>query len=222
MRISARFCLLAAMTIIVGWIPTMARAEGFGGPCTSIAPGAILPQPVYFNTTTGSRYIPGKAEFTDSEALPLSDFSATANWGDGTTTPAAISLAGCYVVTAPAHVYTHSGAYPFSYTIHDAHTGLDHEIGTETVYIWGVPQRVDAPSSHVVDATVGVPWSGSSRNSPRKIFHSKGARTTYTSNGKKATAYGRLEVSRRVKQADWWSAPRTRSQPNSTGTRPST
>jgi hypothetical protein len=100
------------------------------------------------------------AEFTDSEPLPSSNLSATVNWGDGTTTPATIGFEGCYRVTAPGHVYTHSGAYPFSYTVHDAHTRLDHEIGAETIYIWGVPQRVDLPSSHVIDTTVGVPWSG--------------------------------------------------------------
>jgi len=81
-------------------------------------------------------------------------------WGDGTTTPATISPEGCHQITAPGHAYSHSGAYPFSYTVHDTHTGLDHEIGAETVYIWGLPQRVDPPSSHVIDATVGVPWSG--------------------------------------------------------------
>jgi hypothetical protein len=148
------------MAIVAGSRPAIVRAEGFGGPCSVIAPSAILPLPVHFNATTGSLYTPSKAEFTDSEPLPLSSFSATANWGDGTTTPAVISAEGCHQVTAPAHVYTHSGAYPFSYTVHDAQTGLDHEIGAETIYIWGVPQRVDAPSSHVVDATVGVPWSG--------------------------------------------------------------
>jgi hypothetical protein len=153
-------CALAAMAVTAGWMPTIAGAEGFGGPCSSISPGAILPLPVYFNATTGSPYTPHMAEFTDSEPLPPSNFSATANWGDGTTTSATISPEGCREVTAPGHVYTHSGAFPFSYTVHDAHTGLDHEIGAETIYIWGVPQRVDAPSSHVIDATVGVPWSG--------------------------------------------------------------
>ena len=153
-------CVLTAIVVAVGWIPAIARAEGFGGPCTGTLPGAILPLPVHFNATTGSPYTPNKAEFTDSEPLPLSNFSATANWGDGTTTPAVISPGGCHVVTAADHTYAHSGAYPFSYTVHDAHTGLDHEIGTETIYIWGVPQRVDAPSSHVIDATVDVPWSG--------------------------------------------------------------
>jgi hypothetical protein len=120
----------------------------------------VLPPPVYFNATTGSPFTPGKAEFSDSEPLPLSNFSATANWGDGTTTLAAINPENCYQVTAPAHVYTHSGAYRFSYTVHDEQTGLDHELGAETIYIWGVPQRVDVPSSHMIHATVGVPWSG--------------------------------------------------------------
>jgi hypothetical protein len=160
MRLGVQACVLTAMVVAAGWIPAIVRAEGFGGPCTGIAPGAILPLPVHFNATTGSPYTPNKAEFTDSEPLPLSNFSATANWGDGTTTPAVISPEGCHLVTVPGHAYTHSGAYPFSYTVHDAHTGLDHEIGAETIYIWGVPQRVDSPSSHVIDATVGVPWSG--------------------------------------------------------------
>ncbi len=153
-------CALTAIAVAAGWMPASAGAEGFGGPCGSISPGAILPLPVHFNATTGSPYTPHMAEFTDSEPLPSNNFSATANWGDGTTTPATISPEGCHQVTAPGHAYAHSGAYPFSYTIHDAHTGLDHEIGAETVYIWGVPQRVDPPSSHVIDATVGVPWSG--------------------------------------------------------------
>lgn len=153
-------CALTAIAVAAGWMPTIAGADGFGDPCGSISPGAILPLPVHFNATTGSPYTPRMAEFTDSEPLPLSNFGATANWGDGTTTPATIGPEGCHQVTAPGHVYAHSGAYPFSYTVHDTHTGLDHEIGAETVYIWGVPQRVDPPSSHVIDATVGVPWSG--------------------------------------------------------------
>jgi PKD repeat protein len=160
MRMGVQACVLAAMALASGWIPALARAEGFGGPCGGIAPGAILPLPVHFNATTGSPYTPNEVEFTDSEPLPLSNFSATANWGDGTTTPAMISPEGCHLVTAAGHAYTHSGAYSFSYTVHDAHTGLDHEIGAEIIYIWGVPQRVDDPSSHVIDATVDIPWSG--------------------------------------------------------------
>ncbi len=152
--------VMALATLAAGSISATANAQGFGGPCSFILPGAILPLPVHFNATTGSPFTPGKAEFSDSEPLPPSNFSATANWGDGTTTPATISPEGCYEVTAPAHLYTHSGAFPFFYTVHDAQTGLDHELGAETIYIWGVPQRVDVPSSHVVDATVGVPWSG--------------------------------------------------------------
>lgn len=160
MRMGIQACALTAIAAAAGWMPTFAGAEGFGSPCFSISPGAILPLPAYFNTTTGSPYTPHIVEFTDSGPLPQSNFSAFANWGDGTTTPATVSSTGCFEVTAPGHVYAHSGAYPFSYTVHDAHTGLDHEIGAETVYIWGIPQRVDAPSSRVIDATIGVPWSG--------------------------------------------------------------
>jgi hypothetical protein len=160
-RIGVRASVLAILLIATAWaVAPAASADGFGGPCGYVEPWAILPLPVHFNATTGSPFTPQKAEFTDTEPLPPSNFSATANWGDGQTTVAAIGPEDCHEVTAPSHVYTHSGAYRFSYTVHDAHTGLDHEIGGETVYIWGVPQRVDAPSSHVVDATVGVPWTG--------------------------------------------------------------
>jgi hypothetical protein len=158
MRIGIQACLLIAATVVVGWMPSLARAEVWGTPCSWIGPGAILPPPTYFSALAGSLYTPKKAEFNDSE--PQSDFSAIANWGDGTTTPAAIGTEGCNPVTAPSHVYTHSGAYSFFYTVHDAHTGIDHEIGEETVYIWGVPQHVDAPSPDGIKATVGVPWSG--------------------------------------------------------------
>jgi hypothetical protein len=147
---------------VIGYAPTTAQAAGFGGQCSSIGPGAILAPPVYFNAITGSPFTPSSGEFADVEPPPLSAFTATANWGDGTTTPASISSGSglCHEATAPSHVYSHSGAYPFSYTVHDASTGLDHVIGAKTVYIWGLPQRVDTPSSHTLHATVGVPWSG--------------------------------------------------------------
>lgn len=162
MRIGVWACVLTATTVAAGWLPAVAGAEGFGGlPCHYFAPGAMIAESAHFNTTTGSPYTPPPAEFTDSEHPPLSNLSATANWGDGTTTPATISSEEeCPQASASSHVYIHSGAYPFSYTIHDAHTGLDHVIGASTVYIWGLPQRVDAPSSHVIDATAGIPWSG--------------------------------------------------------------
>jgi hypothetical protein len=180
--------VLIVVASVMGWAACTAGADGFGGPCSYVLPGAILPLPVHFNTTTGSPFTPQKAEFTDGESLPPSNFSATANWGDGQTTAAAISPEGCHQVTAPSHVYTHSGAYQFSYTVRDAHTGLDHEIGNETVYIWGVPQRVDATWSTRPSA---FPGAASSENSPRNRSHSKRLPTMRASNGKQATAPGR-------------------------------
>jgi hypothetical protein len=161
-------CVLLALVGVASASVRAASAYEFGRPCSWVGAQAILPQPTYFSATTGAPYTPPKAGFT-TEA-PLSDLTASAQWGDGSTTPANLASTGCDTVSAESHVYTHSGAYPFSYVVHDASTGIDHTIqaGTAfehmveplTVYIWGAPQRTDPPGAHRVLASVGVPWTG--------------------------------------------------------------
>jgi hypothetical protein len=154
--------LMVAGQAAIGSSTDAAAADGFGGPCASIAPGAMLPPPVYFTTATAAPYVPRGVEFTDTETLPLSNFSATAHWGDETTTAATVGKksSGCFEATAPSHTYASPGAYSFSYTVHDAHTGLDHTIGAEQFYVWSLPQPLNSQSPRAINATVGVPWSG--------------------------------------------------------------
>jgi hypothetical protein len=141
-------------------------AEAFEGlpHCSGLGPGAIVPPPSDFTADVGAPVTSGATEFTDSERLPANDFVATANWGDGTETAASVAdengVEGCYHVTTSTHAYTVSGAYPFSYTVHDTHTGMNHTVGASTLYIWTLPQVLPSVPERTIVATVGVPWTG--------------------------------------------------------------
>jgi hypothetical protein len=131
--------LLALTAMVPIYAPSAASADGFGigNPCHYSLPGAIQAPKAYFTTIPGTPYTPPTDEFTDSENPPIDSFSATANWGDGATSPAAVRTpTGCsgYEAYAPAHTYLAPGTYSFSYTIHDARTGIDHTVGSETFY----------------------------------------------------------------------------------------
>ncbi len=160
--LNALIILFAACELIALCAPGSAAAEAFeAGPhCFVLKPGAFIPPPSDFTAAVGMAVTPQAVEFTDSERLPAGDFTATANWGDGTETPASVSDEGCYkVTTTSTHVYTVPGAYPFTYTVHDAHTGLSHTVGARTLYIWALPQLLPGAPQPKLVATVGVPWS---------------------------------------------------------------
>lgn len=172
-----RFTFIALVTGVVfgqGMIavfPGAASAEWTEAswPC-DVGEGASLPAPVHWFEVGQSVMAPA-GYFTYGEppsvALPVSDFTATVDWGDGTTAPAQVeagSVGDCYVVSAPSHVYTATGAYAFSYTVHDLSTGLDHKlaaIGTAELHVYSkVPQLVGASSSRAIEVVVGTPWTG--------------------------------------------------------------
>jgi len=156
--------LLGQSAIVV--LPEIASAEWTeeSRPC-DVGPGAILPQPV-LRFRVGEPALPPTGYFTYDRPSPPppSDFTAIANWGDGTTSPAAVEELGvsdCYGVSAPGHTYANTGAYPFSYTVHDSKTGLDHTLGATNLHAWSeIPLLLGGPSSRTINATVGTSWSG--------------------------------------------------------------
>lgn len=161
---------IAALTGAIALVamPGAAQAEWTAAstPC-DVAPGAIFPLPVpFFEIEEPAQ--PPAGYFTygadPSEAPPVSQFTAVANWGDGTTSPVTVedgSVGDCYVVPAPTHTYTSTGTYQFSYTIHDDKTGLDHTLDATQLHIWSdIPHLLGDPSSREVKTTVGNPWSG--------------------------------------------------------------
>jgi hypothetical protein len=161
--LNAFITLFAACELIALCAPGSVDAEAFEGRphCSGFEPGAVIPQPSDFTAAVGMAVRPQAVEFTDSEDLPAGDFTATANWGDGTEAAASVSGEGCYeVTTTSTHAYNVSGAYPFTYTVHDTHTGLSHTVGAHTLYIWALPQLLPGAPQPKIVATVGVPWSG--------------------------------------------------------------
>jgi hypothetical protein len=173
MRIQARAATLAtviaATQLVIAGAPASSAAEWIERPTncrrSGNGPGAIVPPKAYPTTVPGRPYVPETAEFADTEKESASNFSATANWGDGTTSLAAVngeeSERGCYQVSAPSHTYLTPGTYSFSYAVHDAHTGLEHTIGSELFYVPSVlPTLIQGTAPRVIHATVRVPWSG--------------------------------------------------------------
>ena len=172
MRIRSQLMALA-MCLLVGQstialLPEVAAAEWTedSRPC-DVAPWAILPQPV-LSWEVGEPVAPTTGYFTygetPEEGPPASDFTATADWGDGTTVTATVeagSVGDCYAVSVPTHAYTSVGTYPFSYTVHDIKTGLDHTLGATELHIWSeIPSLLGGPSTRTIQSTVGAPWSG--------------------------------------------------------------
>jgi hypothetical protein len=72
------------------------------------------------------------ASFTDSNAAAVAgSFTATINWGDGTTTPGAITGGPTFVVSGN-HTYAVSGTFTVSVTISDVAPGLGSATATDT------------------------------------------------------------------------------------------
>jgi len=126
-------------------------------------PGAIFPQRVFQNVTVGAPYTPREVEVADHESPPEGGLTATANWGDGTSTSATVkpgTVSGCFLLSTSGHSYANPGPVTFSFTIHNSHTGADHTTDEETFTVWSVPTLIPGSTPGTIDAQVGVPWSG--------------------------------------------------------------
>jgi PKD repeat protein len=143
--------LAVAAQVAIDVAPISASADGFGKglPCRMYASAALVAPTVDFTAVAGRPYTPPMGEFTDGETWPAGNFSATANWGDGATSPGSVRLQeGCkttYEASAPSHIYSTPGTYSFSYTIHDASTGLDHIVDRGTVNVVASPPQSPPP-----------------------------------------------------------------------------
>ncbi|HTS80357.1 MAG TPA: hypothetical protein VMH40_07140 [Myxococcaceae bacterium] len=79
------------------------------------------------------------ATFTDSngQSMNAADFTATIDWGDGTTTPGVVSGSGTTLSVAPdatSHAYADEGSYTLTVTVTNVHTAATgHGQGTVTV-----------------------------------------------------------------------------------------
>jgi hypothetical protein len=98
------------------------------------------------------------AKFTDDSGTPLSGYSATINWGDGSTTAGKVVAngnSGTSFSVLGSHTYSEEGQYTFSVSVNNGIVTLGPASATITV--------ADAPlsgSAQVVNGTVGTFLSG--------------------------------------------------------------
>ena len=169
MRIRSRiatlaFCLLLGQAAAIA-LPQAASAEWTeANPPCNVWPGAMFPQQVSPELGEPTEARAGYFTYGEPYPPPESDFTATANWGDGTTSPATVgstTVGDCYAVSAPSHIYASAGLYPFSYTVYDSTTGLSHTLDAEDLRVWSeAPTLLGGPTTRTIHATVGDRWSG--------------------------------------------------------------
>jgi hypothetical protein len=138
-------------------------------PC-AVAHGATLPAPVIGAELGAEPWVPLSGYFaasmeTGEKWPPATDFLATISWGDGTSSPAKVSLSGvggCYVVSATEnHRYQTTGTYVTHYVVRDESTGEELTFEGHEVRIWTNETRlIGGPSSRVIHATAGTSWTG--------------------------------------------------------------
>ena len=104
------------------------------------------------------------ATFTDGvSTAPTTEFTATTNWGDGTTTTSSVSQPGGtgtpYVVT-DSNLYGTPGTYPVTVTVTDTVTTAIVNSGSDTVNATVVTQPVTISGTAIADQVTGTPFNG--------------------------------------------------------------
>jgi len=123
----------------------------------AVQPTITVPEGQFFSGTV--------AVFNDTyKANPASDFTATIDWGDGTTTAATVvGQNGVLTVvadTANTHMYLDEGSFNIKVTIKDDAPGTATAVAQTTVVVTEADQLSGAPNQPILVAGAGVPFSG--------------------------------------------------------------
>jgi hypothetical protein len=103
--------------------------------------------------------------FTDSNpGTPLSDLTATINWGDGPTSPGTLSLSNGIIAVSGAHTYSTDGAFQASVTLSDDGAGTASASAQDTIIVaastpFSVPNQIvsQAGLASAVEGTAVIP-----------------------------------------------------------------
>lgn len=121
--------------------------DGPGGEIDSTANVADAPLSGDSGGVTAAQDVPFAgtvATFHDlNPSAPVSDYSATVNWGDGSSSPGTVTTAGSGFQVLGSHTYTAPGGYVMSVAIHDAGGSSIQPASTATV----APKPTTAASS---------------------------------------------------------------------------
>src|SRR5207248_6895869 len=123
---------------------------------------AIVGLPATGNEGASLGAITNFATFSDpGGAEPVGDYTATINWGDGTTSSGTVVSTGGnnFRVDAPAHTYVEEGTYTVTVTVkHDSLTpvtsaGANIAIADQQIT---TPADANLPASGLEGASLGV------------------------------------------------------------------
>jgi len=114
----------------------------------TVAEGDVLtPVPLSFVTTVGVPFTGPTATFTDTyTGNTASDFTATINWGDGTTTPGIISGGGGTWTVSGTHTYATVGPFVVSVTLTDDAPGTATATAVSAATVAAVPIAQGIPT----------------------------------------------------------------------------
>jgi hypothetical protein len=120
---------MASVTVFTPGLGTTA-AQSF-----TITEGPLTSNAVNFNASAGIAFDGVVAMFSAADLnAPVSDFTATINWGDGTSSVGTItSLGGGMFQVSGTNTYMHSGTYPVTITVTDVGGGSTTVNDTATV-----------------------------------------------------------------------------------------
>src|SRR5438132_1333772 len=97
------------------------------------------------------------ATFTDANPAPDStDFTASINWGDGTTSEGSISGSGPYTVKGTRESYAEGGTYTITVSIVDQDTGTKDETAAKATATLTATVADNSGSSASVDSAITV------------------------------------------------------------------
>jgi len=150
-------------------LPTINYGTGNGS--ASVADAPLSPtgtQPSIPDATTATSFSAQVASFTDANpSAPLSDFTATINWGDASSSTGTVAQpggVGTAFVVSGTHIYSSNGTYAISVNVVD--------LGGSTLTISNTVKDFDA-----VITCSSSPCSGTAKSSSQTT----GASTTSTS-----------------------------------------
>jgi hypothetical protein len=131
-------------------------ATGSTSGLATVADAALTATAANVSTTEGAAFSGLVASFTDANPnATAGDFTATINWGDGTSSPGTVVANASGFIVTGSHTYAEEGAVPVSVTITDAGGSSASTNTTATVADASLTVTGSAPLS-----TEGNPFSG--------------------------------------------------------------
>ena len=97
---------------------------------------ALAGTPLTFAAQAGTSFMGAVATFTDANTANVAgDFTATINWGDGTTTPGTVSGGGGAFTVSGSHTYAAAGSFSVRVTLTDDAPGTATAAATSTANV---------------------------------------------------------------------------------------